>query len=161
MLPQVAQISSPASFFERRSNQRRVITLGFDAKETLRTTRILILNLSTTGLLLQTSADLKVGDQLEIEIPQAGLVNAKIIRRTDDHFGAVFDAPITPAAVSAVLLASPARPIPLNQEDIGEAYPAYPKYDTVPGWLFWSVVTLTTLVTGLFAYALGFLPVTG
>jgi hypothetical protein len=162
MLPKVAQISSPASFFERRSNQRRVITLGFDAKETLRTTRILILNLSRTGLLLQTSADLKVGDQLEIEIPQAGLVNAKITRRTDDQFGAVFDAPIAQAAVSAVLLASPARPpVPLDQKDIGKAYPAYPKYDTVPGWLFWSVVTITSLVMGLFVYALGFLPVAG
>lgn len=160
MLPKVAQISSPASFFERRSTQRRIITLGFDTNETLRTTRILILNLSTTGLLLQTSADLKVGEQLEIEMPQAGLVNAKITRRTDDHFGAVFDAPITQVAVSAVLLASPARPIPLARENIGEAYPACPKYDTVPGWLFWSVVTITSLVTGLFVYALGFLSVT-
>ena len=88
-------------------------------------------------------------------------MNAKITRRTDDHFGAIFDAPITQAAVSAVLLASPAKPIPLDQEDIGEAYPAYSKYDTVPGWLFWSVVTITSLATGLFVYALGFLPVTG
>lgn len=161
MLPKVAQISSPAVSADRRSAERRVITFGFDAYDAQSNSRIVILNLSRTGMLLQTSADLQVGEKFQVEIPESGLVEAKIMRRNDDQFGAMFDSPISQAALSAVLLASPAGPPSLDQEEIESARRSYPAYDPVPGWLIWSVLALTTLVTVLFVYAMSFLPVVG
>lgn len=161
MLPKIAQISSPASSPERRSTQRRIITFGFDTNDAQRDRRILILNLSRTGLLLQTSAELEVGEDFQIVIPEAGPVNAKIMRRTGDQFGAMFESPITQAAVSAVLLASPAGPAPLEQEEIKAAIRAHPEYVPVPEWLLWSVLVTTSLVAALFVFAVSFLPVTG
>lgn len=161
MLPKIAQISSPGVSAERRSADRRVITFGFDTYDTQSEARIVILNLSRTGLLLQTAAQLEVGERLQIEIPQAGMVDAKIVRRSGDQFAAMFDSPITQAALSAVLLASPATPPSLDQEEVRAVRRSYPSYDPVPEWLMWSVLTVTIFVTILFLYALAFLPVVG
>ena len=161
MLPKLAHISAPEPVTDRRAAARRVVTFGFDAAEPDGTTRLLILNLSRTGLLLQTSAELTVGESIQIEVPEAGLVDARIVRRSEDRFGAMFDAPIPQAAVSAVLLASPAQPDPLDQAEVDAAHRAYPEYRPVPEALLWTVLTVTSLVAFLFVYALSFLPIIG
>lgn len=161
MLPKIAQISRPEPNAERRSASRRVITFGFDARETRGSSRILILDLSRNGMLVQTAADLAVGDQIQIEIPEAGLVDAQIIRRADDRFGAMFDMPITQGAVSAVLLASPAEPGPLDQEDVSDASSPRFEFDPVLDRIAVAILAITALVVVLFVYALSFLPVSG
>ena len=161
MLPKIAQISSPSDSAERRGAERRVISFGFNAYDSQSNARIVSLNLSRTGMLLQTVAQLEVGEKVQIDSPEAGLVEAKIMRRNGDQFGAMFDSPITQAALSAVLLASPATPPSLDEEEIKTVRRSYPGYDPVPEWLMWSVLTVTTLVTMLFLYALAFLPIIG
>lgn len=161
MLPKIAHISPLASPNDMRSAERRVITFGFSINETGRNTRILVLNLSRSGMLLQTSADLDIGEKIQVEIPEAGPVNARIVRRTGNQFGAMFDNPITKAALSAVLLASPAGPPPLDREEIRAAHRAYPSHEPVPEWLLWSVLTITSLAVALFVYSLTFLPIVG
>ena len=161
MLPKVAQISSPVASADRRSAERRVITFGFDTGGARSDARIVILNLSRTGLLMQTAAQLEVGETFQIEIPEAGLVDAKIMRRNGDQFGAMFDNPISQAALSAVLLASPATRPASDQEDTQGVRHNYPTYDPMPEWLLWSVLIATTLATVLFVYALAFLPIAG
>lgn len=159
MLPRVAHISPPALPSERRGTQRRIVTFGFDTLDTQNNIRILLLNLSRTGLLLQTTAKLEPGEIIELEIPEAGLVNAKIMRRTGDQYGAMFDTPISQAAVSAVLLAAPASATPPTPEDIGASRRAYSDYTPVPEWLLWSVLVITSLVAVLFVYGLSFLSI--
>ncbi|MCP5379304.1 MAG: PilZ domain-containing protein [Novosphingobium sp.] len=160
MFPKIAQISSPVPSAERRGAERRIITFGFDTEDTQNRNRILILNLSRTGLLLQTSAELQVGEEIQIAIPEAGAVNAKVVRQDGDQFGAMFELPITKAAVSAVLLVSPAIPATLDEAEIDAARRSSPTYDPVPEWLLWTVLLTTTAFVLAFVYALAFLPTT-
>lgn len=161
MLPKAAYISSAEPSAERRGAVRRVVTTGLKVAEARGNKRLLILNLSRTGLLLQTSAELEVGETIQIEVPEAGQVEAKIVRRNGDQFGAMFDNPISMAAISAVLLAAPARPGPLAREEISAAHRSHPRYDPVPDWLPLAILALTAFVAVFFVYALSFLPVTG
>lgn len=71
---------------------------------------LLVLNLSETGLLVQSSASLKVGQPIEVDIPHAGQRSATVVWDNGQLFGCQFDEPITRAAVSAAQLQSiPAR----------------------------------------------------
>lgn len=161
MLPKLAHISAPAPSADRRGAARRVISFGFDTSDFERNSRILILDLSQSGLLLQTSAELEVGEKIRIEIPEAGTVEARIVRRNGDRFGAMFDSPIGKAAVSAVLLAAPAEPPPLEEAEIDAAQRSYRAFNPAPDWLVMATLVVTGLATALFIYALAFLPVTG
>ncbi|WP_427965390.1 PilZ domain-containing protein [Altererythrobacter sp.] len=161
MLPKAAYISPVEPSAERRGAVRRVVTLGLDVAETRGNTRVLILNLSRTGLLLQTSAELEVGETIQIDVPEAGQVEAKIVRQNGDQFGAMFDNPIKQAAISAVLLAAPARPEPLAREEIAAAHRSHPSYEPVPDWLPLAILAVTACATAFFVYALSFLPITG
>jgi transcriptional regulator with XRE-family HTH domain len=76
-------------------------------------TDALIRNLSTTGMLLETAADLAVGEKIAIDLPQMGNASAKIVWAGDDLFGCAFDSPLSEAAVSAAQL----RSEPQSQSD--------------------------------------------
>ena len=160
MLPKLAQISNSAEPSERRRAERRVISFGFDAGRSQSSARILILDISRTGALLQTSADLGVGEIIDFDIPEAGLVKAVIVRRTADNFGVEFMTPVSSAVVSAVLLASPAKPPILDEFELEAARRSVPTYDPVPEWLMWTVMLACCGAIALFIFALGFLPVT-
>jgi hypothetical protein len=108
-----------------RSSQRRKLNL-----EVQGTTRqgaaanVLIHNLSTTGLLIETSADLAVGDAFEVEIPHAGPTSAQIIWNSGSLFGCEFAAPVPNAAISAALLQTPppqSIPVPWAQTHLPKA----------------------------------------
>ncbi|MGD9664029.1 MAG: PilZ domain-containing protein [Novosphingobium sp.] len=159
MLLKTATISTPKPATDRRKAPRRVITFGFDIVEAGSNQRILILDLSRTGLRLQTAANLAVGETIEVEIPEAGLVEARIMWRADDEFGAMFASPISQAAVSAVLLASPAHAADQDKEEIKAASGPRLQPGPAPDWLMWTVLTFSALVVALFIYAIGFLPI--
>lgn len=169
MLPKVAHISDPMPATDLRGAPRRVVKFGFELAGTGGASRILVLNLSRTGMLLQTSADLAIGEGLALEIPEAGLIEAQIVRKSDDQFGAVFLKPISQAAVSAVLLAAPVRPAPVRPAAVDEAPALVPapgprranEFNSVSEWLLWGVLAATALVAAAFVYALSFLLVTG
>ena len=67
---------------------------------------VVIRNLSSTGLLLETSAKLAVGQALVLDLPETGRTPAKIVWSSAEYFGCVFDRPISQAAVSAAQLRS-------------------------------------------------------
>jgi hypothetical protein len=69
---------------------------------------VIIHNLSTTGMLVQTEADLQISEELEVELPEIGSARAKVAWRSDDYFGCQFITAIPTVAVSAAILRSPA-----------------------------------------------------
>jgi hypothetical protein len=71
---------------------------------------VLILDLSTTGLLLETFGDLADGETISLSIPGAGDVDAVVKWSSGRLFGCRFLEPISTAAVSATLLRAPYEP---------------------------------------------------
>lgn len=68
---------------------------------------VLIHNLSTTGLLIETSADLPIGEAITVDIPHAGTTLAVVMWSSGDLFGCEFVAPVPNAAISASMLQNP------------------------------------------------------
>ncbi len=165
MLPKLASLSQPRSSAERRGAGRRVLELGFDAIERSGATRVLIMDVSTTGTRIQTSARFQIGEKLELVLPEAGHVAGTIVRESYSdfgvEFGVAFDQPITAAAVSAVQLAAPAPAPPVSNDDkvqrVGEARDEYRDVQPISNLVLVIVFAITAVVIGGFLYAIGFL----
>jgi hypothetical protein len=90
---------------ERRSRPRR--TLYLELGSAGGGPRTVIRNLSETGLLLETAEPLNLGEEISVELPEAGLVQASVVWTRAPFFGCEFLAPVSRGAVSAALLKSP------------------------------------------------------
>jgi transcriptional regulator with XRE-family HTH domain len=73
---------------------------------------ILIHDLSTGGMLIQTDAGLRSGDVIEVDLPRTGMREAQIAWSSGTYFGCRFQEPIPPATVSAALLKAVPRGLP-------------------------------------------------
>jgi hypothetical protein len=76
--------------------------------------RAIVCNLSETGLLLQSSTALGVGEELTVHLPQAGAVPARVVWTRAPFYGCEFAQPVSRAAVSAALLRSPIDEAPVE-----------------------------------------------
>jgi len=65
---------------------------------------VLVHNVSATGLLLECSIDLQVGETIEVELPQAGPVSAEVVWSSAALFGCRFDEAVSDAILSAAQL---------------------------------------------------------
>jgi DNA-binding XRE family transcriptional regulator len=70
--------------------------------------RVLVHNISTNGLLLESEIALAAGERIDIDLPHAGTTPARVIWTSGSYFGCQFDGPISPAALSAAQLRSEA-----------------------------------------------------
>ncbi|GAA4743964.1 hypothetical protein GCM10023264_06490 [Sphingomonas daechungensis] len=68
---------------------------------------VVIHDISTTGVLLQTAAKLEPFDDFEIDLPAIGATSAFVVWNSGEYFGCEFANPVSRAAVSAALLRSP------------------------------------------------------
>lgn len=66
-----------------------------------RETNLTAHNLSTTGMLLETTQDLAIGERLTIHLPEAGEVAAEVVWSSDRLFGCKFLVPISGATLAA------------------------------------------------------------
>src|SRR4029450_4627975 len=73
-------------------------------------------DVSETGLLIETAAELAVFDDLEIELPEVGFTPALVVWTSGRFYGCQFKERISQAAISAALLRSP--PTPSNDQQI-------------------------------------------
>lgn len=103
---------------DRRSAPRLLLSLGSSLLPCF--SEVTIHDLSLTGMRLETSADLAVGDTIEVQLPQASAIRATIVWHDGVQYGCEFDTPIPDAAVSAALL----RSTPLPPTAATEAPPA-------------------------------------
>lgn len=91
-----------------RGRSRRVLRLAVNtslAGDTPSTATIR--NLSETGLLLETSVDLPVGEWIGVDLPGSGVRSAQVVWVSEHLYGCRFDEAVTPATVSAALLRAP------------------------------------------------------
>ena len=123
------QIGSSA---DQRGAPRRKLSLESNLQSTGE--EVTILDLSSTGMLIETAAELAPFDDLQIELPQIGTTQALVIWSSGRYYGCEFASRLSQAAVSAAQLRSsplqtpdPAPPqfsdparIPAAQERIDE-----------------------------------------
>lgn len=67
---------------------------------------VLVHNISAAGLLLESEILLASGERIDIDLPHVGATAARVIWASGSFFGCQFDAPISPAALSAAQLRS-------------------------------------------------------
>ena len=104
-MPMLAHFEDLAAQNDRRRYVRRALKLGTGAGGE----QVTIHDLSLTGALLETSVPMLVGAIFEVDLPQAGSVEATIVWNSGEFYGCQFELPITPAVLSAALLQSQPR----------------------------------------------------
>lgn len=102
-MPIPARLQTSQAATDRRSSTRHQICLGSSVDGE----PVTIHDLSATGMLIETTADLHQFDAVEIELPEAGATSALIVWGSGRYFGCEFKEPIFPATVSAARLRSP------------------------------------------------------
>ena len=107
---------------ERRGSARRQLRLVSEGTTpSSARARVVIRDLSVSGLLVESSAPLSVGEQLAVRLPEAGAAEAVVIWDSGRYFGCKFTSPISNAVVSAAQLMSPAAPIEGDAEVVSMA----------------------------------------
>lgn len=105
----LAQFEQATEAGERRASPRRRLRLEIEGSGALSPeSRVLVHDLSRTGLLIETSDSLPLGTRFEVQIPEAGSVEAEVVWNSSRFLGCRFDTPISNAALSAALLRSSA-----------------------------------------------------
>jgi DNA-binding XRE family transcriptional regulator len=100
-----AHLGSPDASDSQRATPRRALRLeasglGPDGEEA----NVTIHNISAAGLLLETGLALTTGEQLALDLPEAGIVTAVIVWRSERLFGCAFEQALGPAALAAAQL---------------------------------------------------------
>ena len=104
----LAHLESSDVQSDRRRSERHVLKLRVPGSTSSETgVVVLVHDLSRTGLLIETSADLSVGSDLEIDLPETGVRQAQVVWNGGRYFGCQFHEPISRAGLSAALLKSP------------------------------------------------------
>src|SRR5687768_9929788 len=78
---------------EQRGAARRSLRLEVEGSTVVGQSRAIIRNLSETGLLLESETALAVGEELLVELPQAGAVPARVVWARRPFFGCEFVRP--------------------------------------------------------------------
>jgi len=100
---------------DRRSAQRRTLSLTIDGTVGSDGLPAIVHDLSETGLLLETMAELGVGDELEVNLPRRGTTRARVVWNSGAYLGCEFEERISAGTVSAALLRSaPAKGDPVQ-----------------------------------------------
>lgn len=115
-MPMLAHFEDLIPRSDRRRTVRRALKLGVDDGEQA----VTVHDLSLTGALLETSVPMLVGQSFEVELPQAGKVDATIVWNSGEYYGCQFDLPIAPSALSAALLRSPPAALPAVPDPVAE-----------------------------------------
>jgi transcriptional regulator with XRE-family HTH domain len=105
----------------QRSAPRRALwleTSGFfaDAGPDGLEANVTIHNISAAGLLLETELALAEGEQLALDLPEAGAVIATVVWRSEHLYGCAFAAPLGNAALSAAQLQGFAPGVPTRPQ---------------------------------------------
>jgi transcriptional regulator with XRE-family HTH domain len=102
-----AHLEQPTQASGHRGARRQNLHLKADgtiAQEAA--TDVIIHDLSTSGLLLESSAPLSSGEKIQVTLPHAGVRSAKVVWAQGSYFGCEFDRPVPRASVSAAQLLS-------------------------------------------------------
>jgi transcriptional regulator with XRE-family HTH domain len=70
--------------------------------------RVLVHNISASGLLLESEVGLEPNERIDVDLPQAGTIPARVIWASGSYYGCQFEAAISAAVLSAAQLRSEA-----------------------------------------------------
>jgi len=104
--------ASFADASEQRASDRRILRLEAQAATPAGAGDIQIHNLSRTGMLAGSSAEVPVGTEIEVEMPGGARHRAQVVWRDADLFGCRFARPLSQATLSAALLRASPLPTP-------------------------------------------------
>ncbi len=79
---------------------------------------LVVLDMSTTGLMVSTAASLELGEEVEIQFPDLCSEKLSVVWGDDDRYGLKFLTPVTSAMVASVLLRSPHARITRNGAEV-------------------------------------------
>lgn len=120
-MPSWAQLEYTKTEPDSRRSTRRVLQLRAQAAlPGGGTGNVTIHNGSTSGLLIETALPLEVGDEFQVDLPEAGEVAAVVAWSSGRLFGCRFEREISQAALSAAqlrsdtLLPQPGADLPAN-----------------------------------------------
>jgi transcriptional regulator with XRE-family HTH domain len=99
----------------RKRAVRRTLRLAVPGGGAKARERVTVLNLSVSGMLIETAAHLAGGEVLQVELPHAGTVAASVVWVSDNLFGCHFHKPLPDAALSAAMLKGEPVPAPIEQ----------------------------------------------
>lgn len=126
----------------------RLVTSGADGQ-----TPLTLLNLSTTGLMLNSPRPLRVGDSVQVHLPEIGPTMAEVMWNDADDYGCRFYRAIPESVVVAAEQATRlSRPKPVVQRKELRSVPA-PANDTRALVL---LIVFLTVVVALFSLMQGF-----
>ena len=162
MLPLPAQLTTNARPSDNRGAVRRILSLEVPASLPADASSALVRNLSERGLLIETAADLAIGETIHVDLPEAGACAARIVRRDGSFFGCEFVEAVPRAAVSAALLLAPVEsdmtaappPLPLPAISFFGDNWRQPEYEPQPFPSGTNAVLMASLVVALIMAAL-------
>lgn len=95
----------------KRRAQRRNLPLFVQGRTALgEHANLQIYNISESGVLIESSVAIADGDRIQLDLPHAGLIGARVVWTSGLLFGCQFDVPISPATLSAAQLQSAVGP---------------------------------------------------
>ena len=95
---------SPDGRGRPRDARRKLRLVATGAKPGGQAVEVLVLNISTTGMLIESDDALTQGEALDIDLPHAGWATATVVWTSGRMKGCAFDKPISAAALSAAQL---------------------------------------------------------
>lgn len=120
----LAELQTEDQNLPARSAVRRQLRLHVPAVAGPTASRVLVHNISTTGLLVESDKALSLSELVEVELPELGMTNARVVWSSDGFYGCQFETPVAGRVISAAQLRSP----PERRDD---AFPA-PLPDPLP-----------------------------
>jgi transcriptional regulator with XRE-family HTH domain len=94
----------PADAAKPRAHRRRLLLEARGAFQSGFESSVVVHNLSETGLLMESRADLEIDDMIDLELPEAGKVRAHVVWASGNLYGCSFEEAISPFALSAAQL---------------------------------------------------------
>lgn len=108
-MPAMAHLDLVAQEPDERGQARRCLRLQTSGElPSGESANVIIHNASISGLLIETALPLSEGEQLLIDLPHAGLVNARAVWRSGQLYGCRFEEEVSQADMSALELRSDA-----------------------------------------------------
>lgn len=160
-----AEFAEPGEATDRRGSVRRTLRLVAWAAHDQAAKEVLILDLSTTGLMIETNAELSTTETIAVELPDADPILARVRWQRGAYYGCEFLKQAPVAAISAALLRSAPKP-----RTVPVALPAFswetafrdrvplPKREPANEGLIMFVLLLMLVAVGTFMLALLSLP---
>ncbi len=102
--------NSPRSAGKGRASRRQLRLPLHGSKATGAEIEALVHNISATGMLVESTAPLEIGEVIEVNLPHSGKTATKVIWTSGGLAGCQFEMPISPATLSAAQLRSVVGP---------------------------------------------------